>query len=106
MTEINSLTILLHRIAKSENLNPPWGLFLFGSSRDKFRAESDVDLLLVYRCGDEGKARRFRVEACRRAWSLLKLQLDITLLSGEEEEAVHFISMERATQILSSSSAR
>ncbi|MFH9671475.1 nucleotidyltransferase domain-containing protein [Streptomyces sp. NPDC017405] len=106
MTEINSLTTLLHQIAKSENLNPPWGLFLFGSSRSDFRAESDVDLLLVYRCGDEGRARRFRVDACKKAWGLLKLQLDITLLSKEEEEAVRFISRERAKLILTSGGAQ
>lgn len=103
MTEMNSLIILLRQIVKSECLDSPWSLFLFGSSCDGLREGSDVDLLLVYKSGDEEAARKFRVSACRRAWGISKLQLDITLLSKEEEKSVDFVSRERATRILCSS---
>lgn len=106
MTEMNSLITLLRRIATSERLDSPWVLFSFGSSRDGPRAGSDVDLILVYKCGDEGAARKFRISACRRALDVLKLQLDITLLSKEEEKAVGFVSREGATRILSSNESQ
>lgn len=106
--EVNSLITLLREIAIAEPLNPPWDLFLFGSSngRDRIDVDSDVDLILVYMCGDEEEARKFRLRACRRAWDILKMQLDITLLSKEEEKDVNFVSAEGAARILGSSESQ
>lgn len=106
MTEMTSLVTLLRQIATSERLDSPWSLFSFGSSHGSPRADSDVDLLLVYRCGDEEAARKFRVNAYRRAWGTFKLPLDITLLSQEEEKSLDFVSREGATRILHSSESQ
>lgn len=94
---------LLRETASSEFLDSFWVVYLFGSSRGGLRAGSDVDLILVYECGREEVARRFRVSACRRAWDAYGVQLDITLLNKEEEEDVGFIAREGAVPILGSS---
>ncbi|WP_107424817.1 nucleotidyltransferase domain-containing protein [Streptomyces antioxidans] len=103
MTEISSLITLLRQSVTIECLCPPWDVYLFGSSLSGLRVGSDVDLVLVYKCGDEAMARRFRVIATRRAWDILNLQLDVTLLSENEEESVSFVSREGAARILGSS---
>ncbi|MEV7847229.1 nucleotidyltransferase domain-containing protein [Streptomyces cyaneofuscatus] len=99
---MRSLITLLRETASSEFSDSFWGVYLFGSARGVLRAGSDVDLLLVYGCGREEMARRFRVNACRRAWDAAGVQLDVTLLNKEEEEDVGFVAMERAVLILGS----
>ncbi|WP_443079800.1 nucleotidyltransferase domain-containing protein [Streptomyces sp. P9-A4] len=106
MTEMNSLITLLRQIAKNDHLGIPWSLSLFGSSRSGPRTGSDIDLILVYKPGNEEMARKFRADACREAWNVLKLQLDVTLLNEEEEESLSFVSKEGAIRILESSETR
>ncbi|MFE9330968.1 nucleotidyltransferase domain-containing protein [Streptomyces sp. NPDC006925] len=103
---MTSFITLLRRTAISESLNSPWDVYLFGSSHRELGAGSDVDIILVYKPGDEEMARRFRVTAYRRVWESFELQLDVTLLNREEEEAVGFVSREGATRILGNSGSR
>ncbi|MEV7856467.1 nucleotidyltransferase domain-containing protein [Streptomyces sp. NPDC088183] len=103
MMDMRSLITLLRETASSEFLDSFWFVYLFGSARGGLRADSDVDLIFVYECGREEMARRFRLNACRRAWDAYGVQLDITLLNKEEEEDIGFVARERAVLILGSS---
>lgn len=93
---IQSLTKVIESLETAGRLDA----FLFGSTLDQRVAWSDIDVLLVCTCEDDGPlARAALTQLCEQ------FPIDLTITTAEEEAELDFIRSQQCRWLTSSSVA-